>query len=79
LPRPLPQQQSYLLRLWPAQVEGKIVWRAYLMRIPDGVGQGFPSLARLLEYLETQFDKVDPETPSNEAQTDEFEEQNHEK
>jgi hypothetical protein len=34
-------------------VDGQVIWRAYLMPVPDGKGQGFADLKQLFAYLES--------------------------
>jgi hypothetical protein len=55
------KQYAYILRLWPAQVQGQVVWRANLMRIPDGKAQGFANLARLFEHIENECGRLNRE------------------
>jgi hypothetical protein len=43
---------SYLLRLWQAQSQEGLVWRASLEHASTGERQGFASLADLLAFLE---------------------------
>lgn len=51
-PRPL--QTSYLLRLWPVEINRQTVWHASLTPIPGGEIQGFATLEQLFFYLENQ-------------------------
>ena len=45
---------SYLLRLWPATVQGQIVWRASLENPHTGERLGFADLERLFAFLQDQ-------------------------
>lgn len=42
---------SYLLRLWPAQRDGQVVWRASLEDPVTGVRRGFADLEQLFAFL----------------------------
>jgi hypothetical protein len=46
---------SYLLRLWRAEEDGRLVWRASLEGTVDGQRLNFSSLEALIAFLETQF------------------------
>ncbi|MFZ6031155.1 MAG: hypothetical protein ACOYYS_25890 [Chloroflexota bacterium] len=46
------KQRSYLLRLWPVQIDGRPVWHANLLHIPNGEALGFAGLPQLFAYLE---------------------------
>lgn len=46
--------RAYLLRLWPAQEAGQIVWRASLESPHTGERLGFRTLQRLFVFLEDQ-------------------------
>ena len=57
---------SYLLRLWRAERDGRIVWRASLQDPDTGERQGFATLADLLAFLEGKYGsdagaKTDPQ------------------
>jgi hypothetical protein len=60
------EHQSYLLRLWPAQVHGQTVWRAELVHIPSMQGRLFVDLEQLLAYLRIQTRQAgaDPSRPN---------------
>ena len=45
---------SYLLRLWQAEREGALVWRASLESAQTGERWGFASLDELLAFLERE-------------------------
>jgi hypothetical protein len=45
---------SYLLRLWPTEGEGAVVWRASLESAHTGERRGFANLAELYVFLEQQ-------------------------
>jgi hypothetical protein len=63
---------SYLLRLWQAEQEGAVVWRASLESASDRFGRpgerrGFASLAELYAFLEQETVAVNegkPRSPS---------------
>ena len=50
---------SYLLRLWQAQTEGVVVWRASLQSADTGERMGFATLVALLSFLEQKCGAVD--------------------
>lgn len=43
--------QSYLLRLWPVDGDGRTYWRASLQDVASGRRQGFENLENLFAYL----------------------------
>ena len=45
---------SYLLRLWQAEREGALVWRASLESAHTGERRGFANLAELYAFLEQE-------------------------
>ena len=45
---------SYLLRLWQAEHEGTLVWRASLESAHTGERRGFASLAELYAFLQQE-------------------------
>lgn len=45
---------AYLLRLWPAVEQGKVVWRASLENPQTGERLGFANLERLFVFLQDQ-------------------------
>lgn len=55
--------QSFLLRLWPDEDQGRVTWRMSIQSIPDGERKGFTDLIDLLTYLEATT--VDPSTTEN--------------
>ena len=54
---------SYLLRLWQAESQGELVWRASLESPGTGERQGFAGLKDLFDYLEAQIDQPPLYTP----------------
>jgi hypothetical protein len=46
---------SYLLRLWQAEEDGRLVWRASLESTVDGHRLNFAGLDALVAFLETKF------------------------
>jgi hypothetical protein len=46
----------YLLRVWQADDNGRLVWRAALEDARTGERHGFANLARLYAFLEQQTD-----------------------
>ena len=42
---------SYLLRLWRARQDGRLVWRASLENVQTGERLGFATLTALTDYL----------------------------
>ena len=46
---------SYLLRLWQAQTEGVVVWRASLQSPDTDKRQGFATVVDLLSFLEEEY------------------------
>lgn len=50
---------SYLLRLWPANDQGQVTWRASLENPRTGERLGFASLERLFAFLQDQTAEVD--------------------
>ena len=46
---------SYLLRLWQAEREGTLVWRASLESAHTGERWGFASLAELYAFLDQEI------------------------
>lgn len=52
---------SYLLRLWSAEEEGEVRWRASLQSPQDGARTGFRSLAQLFAFLEDQTGLLEDE------------------
>jgi hypothetical protein len=59
-------QHAYLLRLWPVQIQGQVVWRANLTCIPDGEAQGFADLVRLFAHIENECGRLSRESHPNE-------------
>jgi hypothetical protein len=55
-----PGYTSYLLRLWQAEDEGRIVWRASLESTADNRRLNFPDLKALTDFLKSSF-RSDPE------------------
>jgi hypothetical protein len=53
-----PLYLSYLLRLWPAQVAGRTVWRASLESCQTGSRAGFIDLEALFAFLEQTTQNV---------------------
>jgi hypothetical protein len=47
--------QAYLLRLWLASEQGKVVWRASLENPGTGERLGFANLERLFVFLQDQM------------------------
>ena len=54
-----PRQASYLLRLWQAEAEGRVIWRASLQSPGTGDRLGFATLSELLSFLELGYGPVD--------------------
>ena len=54
---------SYLLRLWQAEREGTLTWRASLECAHTGERWGFASLAALCAFLEQETAPVDGNDP----------------
>ena len=50
---------SYLLRLWPANHQGQVTWRASLENPQTGERLGFASLERLFAFLQDQTAEMD--------------------
>ncbi len=57
-----PKYLSYLLRLWPVNIEGRTVWRASLENSQTGERMGFYDLEALFSF----FDQTLQTTPSGE-------------
>jgi len=57
--------RAYLLRLWRVE-DGTGQWRARLENIESGEAQGFPSLGKLIEYLQSLEGRADQ--PGTDAQ-----------
>ena len=60
--------QAYLLRLWPADERGRVVWRASLENPQTGERLGFANLERLFGFLQDQtlkFSGDETERPSS--------------
>ena len=53
-----PRHVSYLLRLWQAESEGRVIWRASLQSPNTGERRGFASLADLLRFLEEEYGAI---------------------
>ncbi|NLS76146.1 MAG: hypothetical protein GXY76_02690 [Chloroflexi bacterium] len=47
-----PRYLAYVLRLWPAQGDAGVEWRASLQSAETGEKRGFASLRELFAYLE---------------------------
>ena len=54
---------SYLLRLWQAEREGALVWRASLESAHTGERRGFASLAALYAFLQQETVAVNERKP----------------
>ena len=59
---------SYLLRLWQAEDNGRIIWRASLQSPDTGERLGFATLADLLGFLKEEYGPVD--RPKMDSQED---------
>lgn len=57
-----PDYVSYLLRMWPANGEGKVAWRASLESPHTGERIGFASLDELFAFLRQQTGVVPTRT-----------------
>ena len=55
--------QTYVLRLWRAQCQGKWVWRASLESRHTGERQGFAGLEQLFAFLDERCASQVPEAP----------------
>ncbi len=49
--------RSYLLRIWPVDLNGQIRWRASLQDVVTGERQGFDGLEPLLDYLRMETER----------------------
>ena len=60
--QPIDNQQptalSYLLRLWPADSAGQLVWRASLENAQTGERLGFATLEQLFVFLMQQTEQT---------------------
>ena len=54
---------SYLLRLWQAEREGALEWRASLESAHTGQRRGFASLAELYVFLEQETASINEQMP----------------
>jgi hypothetical protein len=61
-----PRYLAYMLRMWQATSDGRLVWRASLESPHTGERQGFPDLRSLFEFLERGAEEAAPQsdTPS---------------
>ena len=55
--------QTYLLRLWRAQCNGRWQWRTSIESPHTGERQAFASLEQLFAFLSEQCDRQVPATP----------------
>jgi hypothetical protein len=62
---------SYLLRLWQAQREDKLVWRASLETARTGEQTGFASLKELFAFLREQTGTAPEQGPGGKSREDE--------
>jgi len=62
-----PEYHSYLLRLWPIQVQGQTIWRATLVHIPGKQERAFADLEHMMEYLKAQTGPIAPEPLNDKA------------
>jgi hypothetical protein len=53
---------SYLLRLWPVEGGGQVVWRACLKSASSGEQVGFAGLEALFDYLRVETE-AEPRRP----------------
>ena len=60
---------SYLLRLWQAEHEGALVWRASLESVHTGERRGFASLAALYAFLQQEMAERWPSRCRNQRPT----------
>ena len=51
---------SYLLRLWQAESDGSLIWRASLQAAGTPQRRGFATVADLLRFLEDEYGPADP-------------------
>lgn len=49
------QHLTFLMRLWQAQSDGRLVWRMSLEDAHTGIRCGFADLASLVAYLDAQL------------------------
>jgi hypothetical protein len=61
-----PDYLSYLLRLWRASREGKVIWRASLQSSDTRERKGFTNLDDLFDFLREQTGAA-PETKGDEG------------
>ena len=52
------EYMAYLLRLWPAQGQGKTIWRASLEDAQSGECRNFANLEDLFTYLQARIDAL---------------------
>jgi hypothetical protein len=55
-----PRYLAYMLRMWQATSDGRLVWRASLESPHTGERQGFSDLRALYEFLERRLDDAAP-------------------
>jgi hypothetical protein len=55
-----PRYLAYMLRMWQATSDGRMVWRASLESPHTGERQGFADLRSLYEFLERRLDESGP-------------------
>lgn len=61
---------SYLLRLWQAEDDGQIVWRASLEDTRKADRRNFPNLAALMAFLQAKFGPTTRSEATHEAGRD---------